>query len=100
MIQECNRSDTSAKRVLHKRHECDTSEKRLILITARVKTYFHIPMFTIWQLKDYKERDNFILSTTFGNTSFPCQNTFEKCTTKMGFVMVKARSKSYKLDCS
>ena len=39
-------------------------------------------------MKDYKERNNFILSTTFENASFPCQNTFEKCTTK-------ALSKSY-----
>ena len=68
--------------MLHERHECGTSEKTLILITTRVKTYFHIPIFTIWQVKDYKERNNFILSTTFGNASFPCQNAFEKCTTK------------------
>ena len=33
-------------------------------------------------MKDYKERKNFILRTTFGNASFPCQNAFEKCTTK------------------
>ena len=35
-------------------------------------------------MKDYKERNNFILSTTFANTSFPCQNAFRKCTTKTG----------------
>ena len=79
---ECNTSDTSATRALHERQDCDMGEKNLILITTRVKTYFHIPIFTIWQEKDYKERNNFILSTTFGNASFPCQNTFEKCSTK------------------
>ena len=78
---ECYTNDTSATRV---RHECDTSEKLLILITARVKTYFHIHIFTIWQVKDYKEKNNFILSTTFRNASFPCQNEFEKCTTETG----------------
>ena len=54
---ECN---TSATRVLHKRHECNT--RTLILTTTRLKTYFHSP---IWQVKDYKERNNFILRTTF-----------------------------------
>ena len=39
-------------------------------------------MFTIWQVKDYKERINFILSTTFGHASFPRQNALEKCTKK------------------
>ena len=79
---EYDTSDTSATRALHKRHECDMGEKKLILITTRVKTCFRIPIFTIWQVKDHKERSNFILSTTFGNASFPCQNAFEKCTTK------------------
>ena len=46
-------NDTSAIRVLHERQKCDKSEKILILITTRVKTYFHIPIFTIWQVKDY-----------------------------------------------
>ena len=77
-------SETRATRVLHERYECDTSEKNLILITARVKKYYHIPIFTIWQVKDYKEWNNFILSTTFGNASFPCQNAIKKFTTKTG----------------
>ena len=81
---KCDTSERRATRVLHERHECNTSEKPLILITPRIKTYFHIPIFTIWQVKDYKERNNFILSTTFRNASFPCQNEFEKCTTKTG----------------
>ena len=52
--------------------------------TTPVKIYFHIPVFTIWQVKDFKERNNFILSTTFRSASFPFQNEFEKCTTKTG----------------
>ena len=30
-----------------------------------MKTYFHTPIFTISQVKDYKEKNNFILRTTF-----------------------------------
>ena len=33
-------------------------------------------------MKDYKERNKFILRTTFGNASFPFQNEFKKCTAK------------------
>ena len=77
-----DRSDTSAIGVIQEQHDCDTSEKVLILITTRLKTYFHIPISTIWKVKHYKERNNFILSTTFANASFPCQNAFENCTTK------------------
>ena len=62
---ECWTNKTSAARVLHERHECDTSEKILILITTRLKTYFHSPYICYMQLKDYKERNNFILITTF-----------------------------------
>ena len=88
---KCNTSETRAKQVLHERHECDTSEKHLILITAPVKIYFHNHIFFIWQVKDYKERNNFILSTTFKNASFPYQNELEKCTTKSGI----SNGKSY-----
>ena len=63
----------------------------LILITTRVKTYFHIHIFTMWQLKDYKEGNNFILSTAFKNASLPCQNAIENCTTKTEF----CKGKSY-----
>ena len=84
VLHEWHKCNTSATRTTRVRHECDTSEKLLILITARVKTYFHIHIFTIWQVKDYKERNNFILSITFRNASFPCQKEFEKCTTKIG----------------
>ena len=72
----CN---TSATRM---RHQCDTSATRttrvrhgweiLILITKRVKTYFHTPDLAIWQMKPQK----------------------------LNFVMAKVISKSYALDCS
>ena len=68
--------NTSAR---HERHECDTIEKILILITTRMKTYFHIPIFTMWQVKDYKERNNFILRTTF----WKCLVPMPKCAWKV-----------------
>ena len=86
---ECN---TSATRVLHERHVEDTSATRttqvrhewkfLILITAQVKKYFHTPIFTIWQVKDYKERNNFILRTNFCKCLIPMPKCVKKCTTK------------------
>ena len=79
--QERHECNTSATRVLHQQHECDTSAtgatrvrhewENLILITTRVKTYFHVPVLTIWQMKDYKERNNFILRTTFRKRLVP-----------------------------
>ena len=103
-------SDPSATQVLHERHEYDTNATRttrvrherkiLILMMTQVKTYFHIPIFTTWQVKDYKERNNFILRTNFGNALFPRQNAFEKCTTKTELLLAKATWKSYTLDCS
>ena len=89
---KCDKSDTNATLVRGEQQQCYTSATRatrvrhewklLILITRRVKTYFYTPIFTIWQVKDYKLRNNFILRTAFGNALFPCQNWFEKCTTK------------------
>ena len=64
-------SNTSARRVLWEKQAWDTNDtsatqiKILFLITARVKTYFHIPILALWQVKDYEERNNFILRTTF-----------------------------------
>ena len=60
-------SDTHSTRVRHKWHTSDMSatrvlhERILTLITTRVKTCFHTLIFTVWQVKDYKERNNFIL---------------------------------------
>ena len=91
---ECYANDTSVTRVLHERRECDTSEKILILITTWVKIYFDIPISTIWQVKDYKEKKNFILSTKFWNATFPSQNAFENCTTKTELCNGKSYIKS------
>ena len=86
MQNECDTSNTSETRATRVRYKCDTSAARttrvrhewksLILIAARVKTYFYTLIFTIWQVK----RNNFY-ELPFGNASFPCQNAFKKCTT-------------------
>ena len=67
----------SATRTTRVRHE----RKSLILIAARVRTYFYNFILTIWQVKNHKERNNFY-ELPFGNASFPCQKAFKKCTTK------------------
>ena len=53
--------DTSASRTTRVRHEW----KILILITARGKTHLHNPIVTIWQMKDYKKKGNFITRTKY-----------------------------------
>ena len=70
--------DTSAARVLHKRHEYDMSEKFFILITTRVKTYFQTSIFTLRQVKNYKERNNFILRTNFWKCLIPMPKSIWK----------------------
>ena len=50
-------------------------------------------------MKDYKERNNFVLKTTI----WKCIAPMPKCvkyTTKLNSVMAKALSKGYTLDCS
>ena len=108
MRHKQHKCDTSATRVRQEQHECNTSAtgptrvrhgwKTLILITTLVKTYFHTLTFTIWQVKDYKERNNFILETTFWKCLVSMPNEFKKCTKKT--LMVKALSKRCTLDCS
>ena len=101
------------KSARHWRHECDTSYisdisdtsskrvKILLLITTLIKAYFHVPILAIWQIKDHKERNNFSFEELlFRNVSFPCQNVFEKCTTKLNFAMAKSISISHTLDCN
>ena len=54
---KCDMSDRGETQGTRVRHE----EKILILVTIRKKT----PILPIWQMKDYKERNNIILRTTF-----------------------------------
>ena len=99
---KCNTSATLATRVQHEfgtshnsatqvqhectlttrvRHKCYTKDasatlvKHFDFVTRRVKTYFRTLIFAIWQVKDYKERNNFILRTT----SRKCLFSMPKC---------------------
>ena len=96
---ECNTSNTSATRVKHEQRECNTSATRILrkrneydtsatrttqvwhewkvltLITTLVKAYFHTLIFAIWQVKDYKERNNFFLRTIV----WKCLVSMPKC---------------------
>ena len=79
--QEWDTSETRATRVLHNRHECGTSATRttrvrygwkiLIFTMRRGKIYSHTPLLAIWQMKNYKERNNIILRTNFWKCLVP-----------------------------
>ena len=82
MTRVRHKSDTSATQTARVRHECYknyTSVTRVknfdfdndIFSHKKVKTYFHTATFTIWQVEDYKERNNFILRTNFWKCPFP-----------------------------
>ena len=96
---QCDTIDTTATQVRHERHECDTSAtqttrvwhewKILILIKARVKTYFHTPILAIWRMKNCKGRNNLFLRTPFWKRL----NVSKKCITKWTL----PRQKLYKI---
>ena len=64
---ECDTNDTTATRKTRGRHE----RKILILIPTRTKTYFHSSVLAIWQMTDYKDRNNFIICTIFWKCLVP-----------------------------
>ena len=75
-------SKTSATRLRFNQYECNTSATwtlRVILITTRVKKYFRAPIYTIWQVKEYKESNSFILRTSF----WECLVPMSKCVCKV-----------------
>ena len=87
--------NTSARRVLLERHMCYTNDTS----ATRVKIHFHIPVLVIWQMKDYKEQfhsKNYL-------SEMPCSHVkmrLKSVPQKQNFVMAKAISKRYALDCS
>ena len=93
-------NDTSATRVRQEWYEATRvlqEWKNLILITGRVKSYFHTPILAIWLMKDYMEKNNFSLRTAF----WKCIVPMPKCTPqKLNFVIAKVISRSYTLECS
>ena len=106
--------NTIARHERHERHECNTNAiqtarvqdereefKNFDFDKTHVTTYFQISILTIWQMKHYKERDNFILRITFSKCLVPMPKLHLKSASqKLNFVMTKAISKSYPLDCS
>ena len=89
---ECNTSDMSVIRVRHQQHECDTNATRGLherherdTSVARVRNFdfdndtseniFLYAYISLWQIKDYKERNNFILRTIF----WKCLVLIPKC---------------------
>ena len=81
---DCDTNEMSATRVRYEQYECyknDTSAtqmtrvwhewKSLILIATRVKTHFHTSILVVWQMRDYRERKNVILRTTFCKCIIP-----------------------------
>ena len=77
---EWDTSDTSATRVVHKRHECYTSATRAAQIWHIFINIFSPP--TPPKKKIIRRGTISFQELLFGNASFPCQNAFEKCTTK------------------
>ena len=107
MQQECNTNER--QRVTWVQHTCDMSPARttrlrhkwkiLILITTRVKTYFHTPILTICQMKDYLEKNNFISRTTFWKCLLPMLKCIWKVHhKKRALKLQKLYHISYKLD--
>ena len=100
---DCDTIETGATRVLHERHECDTSATRttqvwhewkiLVLITTQVKTYFHTSILAIW----WKiTRRGTISEMPHSHAEMRLKSPSQK----LSFVMGKAISKGYTLDCS
>ena len=88
---ECNTNGTTATRVKNFDFDNDTR-----------KTYFHILIFTIWQVKDYKEEQfhskNYFFETTL--SLFYAKMRLKSASQKLNFLMEKATSESCTLDCS
>ena len=98
----------------HWQHECDTSNMSDTSDTSstRVKNFdfdndankniFSRPYISYManQRSQWEEQFLSFEELLFRNVSFPCQNVFEKCTTKLNFTMPKSISKSHTLDCN
>ena len=71
---KCNTSATRTTRVWH---ECSTNDRSATLVrnfdfdNDTSENIFHTPILAIWQMKDYNERNNFILRNTFWKCLVP-----------------------------
>ena len=104
---ECN---TSATRVLHKRHQCDTNATRatrvrhkwkiLILITTLVKTFsypyiYYMASERLQGVEQFQSR-NYLLEMPRSIDKMRLKSAPQKLT----FLMAKAMSKRFTLDCT
>ena len=95
-------SDTSAAWVRHEQHEWDTNNTSATPMknfdfnndaSENIISHSYISYMSNERLQAEEQFHS--------NASFSCQNAIEKCTTKkLNFVMAKAMSKSYTVDCS
>ena len=100
--------NTSATQVPHEWHKCNTSATRTTRVRHKRKNNYasnnifpHLYIYySIWQVKDYKERNNFILRTTFWKCLVPMPKCVWKAPRKLNFLMANGISKSYTLECS
>ena len=69
---------------------------------TQIKT-FSQAIFTMWQVKDYKERNNFTLVYKNYLLEMPCSHVkicLKSAPEKLNFLKAKDMSKGYTLDCS
>ena len=100
---ECNTSNTSAAQVRHESDTNDTSAtwvKNFDFQNETRENMFSHPTLAIWQMKDYKERNNIILKTTFWQCLIPTPKNVQSAPQILNFVIAKAISKRYTLNCS
>ena len=101
---ECNTNDTVATRVLHERHEWDTSVTQAKNFdfdndaSESMLSHYYISYITNEKLQGEEQfhSKNYLLNY---HASFPCQMRFKSASQKLKFLIAKAISKSYTLDC-
>ena len=110
---DCDTSETRAKRVRHEcntsatrttqvQHECDTNDTSV----ARAKNFDFDNdtsgnILAIWQMKDYKEKEQFHSKNCLLEMSRShAKMRLKSAPQKLNIVMAKGISKSYTLDCS
>ena len=104
MRHECDTSDTSATRVLHEPHKCDTSAtqvKNFDFDNETSKNIFSHPYIYYMASERLQGEEQF--HSKYYRLEMPLSYTkmrLKSAPQKLNFLMAKAISKSYTLDCS
>ena len=78
-----------------------TQAKKFNFDNDTSENIFQTPILPKWQIKDYNKRNNFILRTPFWKCLVPIPKMRSKSALqKLNFLIPKAMSKSYTIDCS